>query len=161
MSPFIRRGLLSSRLFSLERRALQRCQHKTDPRRSITSFPVLAAVNEATTSFTPVSLIELALGTVQSTAGLPWWLTIVSCTVAMRTACTLPLAIQQRRRIERLSNVQPILQGWKKTYQQQLKSQNETLSPVAVNKMQEMVRWTWCAIPTLSSRLRLSHDTLV
>ena len=47
--------------------------------------------------------------------GLPWWLAITVATVGLRTVCTLPLAIQNKRRSHRLNKLQPILKAWELT----------------------------------------------
>ncbi|XP_077999514.1 cytochrome c oxidase assembly protein COX18, mitochondrial-like [Glandiceps talaboti] len=50
---------------------------------------------------------------------LPWWLTIIAATVAMRTAIHLPLAIMTQRTMARFENVQPEINGHVELFRQQ------------------------------------------
>jgi inner membrane protein COX18 len=53
-------------------------------------------------------------------AGLPWWASIVTATVCLRSALTLPIAIYQQRAIGRMLAVAPIVQSWGETLKNQL-----------------------------------------
>eukprot|EP00842_Homolaphlyctis_polyrhiza_P003900 jgi/Hompol1/4510/HPOL_003664-RA len=48
-------------------------------------------------------------------SGLPWWAAIVVATIALRSVCTLPLAIQNRLRTLRLRRVEHLLLAWERT----------------------------------------------
>ena len=49
---------------------------------------------------------EILLGLQQST-GMPWWLTIVSSTLVLRSVITLPLAVYQQRKLAQLEIMAP------------------------------------------------------
>jgi hypothetical protein len=53
-------------------------------------------------------------------AGLPWWASIVTATVCLRSALTLPIAVYQQRAIGRMIEVAPIVQSWGETLKNQL-----------------------------------------
>jgi membrane protein insertase Oxa1/YidC/SpoIIIJ len=53
-------------------------------------------------------------------AGLPWWASIVSATVCLRSVLTLPIAIYQQRAIGRMLAAAPIVQSWGETLKNQL-----------------------------------------
>lgn len=53
----------------------------------------------------PVGHFQNMLLTVHDYTGLPWWVTIVGTTVALRTAITLPLAIHQHYIVAKLENL--------------------------------------------------------
>lgn len=53
-------------------------------------------------------------------AGLPWWASIVTSTVCLRSALTLPIAIYQQRAVGRMIAVAPIVQSWGETLKNQL-----------------------------------------
>ncbi|KAJ3165371.1 Cytochrome c oxidase assembly protein cox18, mitochondrial [Geranomyces variabilis] len=84
---------------------------------------ITTSTTAATTHLTlaPTTWIDALMTTVHVSSTLPWWATIVTCTVALRAACTLPLALQQRKRMERLAKIVPLLKGWEQTYHMQLK----------------------------------------
>ncbi|KAI9005440.1 60Kd inner membrane protein-domain-containing protein [Phycomyces nitens] len=48
-------------------------------------------------------------------AGLPWWMTIVGATIALRTSMTLPIAIYQQRSMSRMIELAPMVQSWAET----------------------------------------------
>lgn len=74
-----------------------------------TSLPVVLAGN--------ASVLE----TLHSTAvGLPWWATIVTSTVALRSCLTLPIAVYQQRSIGRMIQLAPMLQSWAETLKMQV-----------------------------------------
>ncbi|KAI8925676.1 60Kd inner membrane protein-domain-containing protein [Entophlyctis helioformis] len=86
--------------------------------------PVSALVHLMDTIHTPPDWLIDAVGFV----GMPWWLTIVSTTVALRTICTLPLAVQNKMRSHRLKQIQPLLEAWERTIGSQLQRQARTPS---------------------------------
>lgn len=53
---------------------------------------------------TPVHLCENFLVSVQQASGLPWWLSIVTATLSVRTLITLPLAAYQMVIIAKVSD---------------------------------------------------------
>ncbi|KAG2184386.1 hypothetical protein INT43_000295 [Umbelopsis isabellina] len=53
-------------------------------------------------------------------AGLPWWASIVTATVCLRSALTLPIAVYQQRAIGRMLAAAPIVQSWGETLKNQL-----------------------------------------
>ena len=57
---------------------------------------------------TPVQLTEELLVGVQQASGLPWWLSIVCSTLALRTTITLPLAAYQMVIIAKVCASKPI-----------------------------------------------------
>ncbi|KAH6589936.1 hypothetical protein BASA50_009639 [Batrachochytrium salamandrivorans] len=85
--------------------------------------------SSASTTLSPVSLLVSLMDTIHSIPltdmgsfnGTPWWLVICSTTVLLRSICTLPLAIQNKRRSDRLEKIQPLLKGWESTLGIQLK----------------------------------------
>jgi inner membrane protein COX18 len=48
-------------------------------------------------------------------AGLPWWGTIVTSTLLLRTSLTLPIAIYQQRSLGRMLQLAPMVQSWQTT----------------------------------------------
>lgn len=59
----------------------------------------------STTEFFPVKLAEDYILAVHDFTGLPWWASIILCTVTLRTLITLPLFIVAQRNIARYANV--------------------------------------------------------
>lgn len=53
-------------------------------------------------------------------AGLPWWASIVTATICLRSALTLPIAVYQQRAIGRMLAAAPIVQSWGETLKNQL-----------------------------------------
>ncbi|KAI9481503.1 MAG: 60Kd inner membrane protein-domain-containing protein, partial [Benjaminiella poitrasii] len=52
--------------------------------------------------------------------GLPWWVTIVTSTLLLRSAMTLPIAIYQQRSIAKMINLAPMIQSWAETLKVQV-----------------------------------------
>lgn len=86
------------------------------------------SIPEATESALPsiLALNESILNTIHH-AGLPWWATIVTGTLILRTSLTLPIAIYQQRSMGTMINLAPMVQSWAET----LKSQVATESKLA------------------------------
>ncbi|KAI8998151.1 60Kd inner membrane protein-domain-containing protein [Gaertneriomyces semiglobifer] len=80
------------------------------PKRYLSLLPVLDQI-----PLSPITWAEKGLQLAQASTGLPWWATIITCTIALRSTCTLPLAVQQRRRVARLESLQPLLDSWRQT----------------------------------------------
>ena len=59
------------------------------------------------------SAVQSLLEYVHTTTGLPWWLTIVVCTVAART-CMLPLMFYMKKVCKRLAVIRPKLLEYRK-----------------------------------------------
>ncbi|KAJ3285233.1 Cytochrome c oxidase assembly protein cox18, mitochondrial, partial [Rhizoclosmatium sp. JEL0117] len=53
--------------------------------------------------------------TMLHSAGLPWGTAVIVGTIAFRVAFTAPIAVVQRRRVERLAAIQPVLRAWETT----------------------------------------------
>lgn len=54
---------------------------------------------------TPVEYAQKFLLTVHENTGLPWWATIVCCTILLRTCVTIPLAVYQHYILAKLENL--------------------------------------------------------
>lgn len=54
---------------------------------------------------TPVELLQTGLIQVHTMTGLPWWLSIICCTVGLRAAFTLPLTIYQHYVMAKLEHL--------------------------------------------------------
>ncbi|KAI8581034.1 hypothetical protein K450DRAFT_234320 [Umbelopsis ramanniana AG] len=59
-------------------------------------------------------------------AGLPWWASIITATVCLRSALTLPIAVYQQRAVGRMLAVAPIVQSWGETLKNQLAREGKT-----------------------------------
>jgi membrane protein insertase Oxa1/YidC/SpoIIIJ len=59
-----------------------------------------------------VSMNEHLLELAHQSFGLPWWATIITVTVGLRTVITLPLALRQLRLTARLLELRPTLKAW-------------------------------------------------
>ncbi|KAI9009134.1 membrane insertase OXA1/ALB3/YidC [Hyaloraphidium curvatum] len=73
----------------------------------------------ALASFHPLIATQALLETIHA-AGLPYWATIVVVTVALRTFLTLPIAVVQRTRQQRLRNLRPVILSWEQTFRRQV-----------------------------------------
>ncbi|KAI9093125.1 60Kd inner membrane protein-domain-containing protein [Phlyctochytrium arcticum] len=91
------------------------------PRSVLALASIPPALQESSLSFSPVAFTETALILAQSSTGLPWWLTIIGFTTALRLTITFPLAVQQRRRMARLASLAPVIKAWEATFRQMLK----------------------------------------
>ncbi|KAI8976532.1 60Kd inner membrane protein-domain-containing protein [Pilobolus umbonatus] len=49
------------------------------------------------------------------TSGLPWWATLISSTVILRSVMTLPIAVYQQRSIGKMIALAPMVQSWGET----------------------------------------------
>ena len=58
-----------------------------------------------TTEFFPVKLAQDYTLAVHDFTGLPWWASIILCTIMLRTVITLPLFVVAQRNIARYANV--------------------------------------------------------
>lgn len=72
-----------------------------------TSLPAVLAANET------------ILTTIHS-AGLPWWATIVTGTLILRSTLTLPIAIYQQRSMGTMINLAPMVTSWAETLKVQV-----------------------------------------
>ncbi|KAI8921163.1 60Kd inner membrane protein-domain-containing protein [Powellomyces hirtus] len=123
-----------------QREPLRRCYDSSRPVTS-TSLPWCWGLAADVSNYAaPTAWIDALMTTTHSATGFPWWLTIITCTVAMRAACTFPLAIQQRKRMERLASLTPLLSAWEQTYRQQLMRNRREMSPVAMKNLQYMYK---------------------
>ena len=72
--------------------------------------------------YTPIGLIQSSLEFLHVQANLPWWLAIISCTIALRVLM-FPLAVKVQANAARLNNIRPQMEklmGKMKHYQQVL-----------------------------------------
>ncbi|KAG0739633.1 hypothetical protein G6F62_008029 [Rhizopus arrhizus] len=53
-------------------------------------------------------------------AGLPWWATIISSTLLLRSTFTLPIAIYQQRSLAKMIALAPMVQSWAETLKVQV-----------------------------------------
>lgn len=85
----------------------------------------LAVNHEATESSLPAILAinENILNTIHH-AGLPWWATIVTGTLILRTSLTLPIAIYQQRSMGTMINLAPMIQSWAETLKNQVANES-------------------------------------
>jgi membrane protein insertase Oxa1/YidC/SpoIIIJ len=118
--------LPTSRRIALERSILPATVFITK-RHSSTNVPL----PEEATSHTP-ELINALLAANQHFvetfhgAGLPWWASIITATVCLRSALTLPIAVYQQRAVGRMLAVAPIVQSWGETLKNQLAREGKT-----------------------------------
>lgn len=118
--------LPTSRRIALKRSILPATVFITK-RHSSTNVPL----PEETTSHTP-ELINALLAANQHFvetfhgAGLPWWASIITATVCLRSALTLPIAVYQQRAVGRMLAVAPIVQSWGETLKNQLAREGKT-----------------------------------
>ena len=63
-------------------------------------------------SFAPICHLQHGLETLQATTGAPWWVVIVGTTITLRTVVTLPLTVNQQRRLARAELLAPRLREW-------------------------------------------------
>ncbi|KAK5666229.1 hypothetical protein QVD99_006996 [Batrachochytrium dendrobatidis] len=97
-------------------------------------FSSTTSIESSDLSLSPVSLLVNLMDTIHATpliafelySGTPWWLVIVGTTIFLRTMCTLPLAIQNKQRTDRLRKLQPVLMAWESTLGLQLKHGHRT-----------------------------------
>lgn len=85
-------------------------------------------------SLTPIHLMETFISLIHNSPVFvehPYYISIIFATITLRSLTTLPLAIQQRRRMKRLATVYPILKAWEQT----LKRQNIPGGVSAVSKL--------------------------
>lgn len=68
------------------------------------------AVTSALGVYTPVGLLQTILEFVHNTLHLPWWLSIVSVTVAIRVAL-FPLAVKMQTNAAKIANINPHAQA--------------------------------------------------
>ncbi|KAI8328169.1 60Kd inner membrane protein-domain-containing protein [Choanephora cucurbitarum] len=92
-----------------------------------TSWPLSSSLI-ATTAINPNSLdasLPAVLATNESIlqtihTSLPWWATIVSSTILLRSCLTLPIAIYQQQSIGTMIQLAPMVQSWGETLKQEL-----------------------------------------
>ncbi|KAJ3121782.1 Cytochrome c oxidase assembly protein cox18, mitochondrial [Nowakowskiella sp. JEL0407] len=68
----------------------------------------------------PVALSTRLLSFVHSDLSLPWYLSIISSTLLLRTTITFPIALIQRNRVDRLRSLSAILKAWESSYRKQV-----------------------------------------
>eukprot|EP00052_Salpingoeca_macrocollata_P003749 m.37512 g.37512 ORF g.37512 m.37512 type:complete len:342 (-) comp13618_c0_seq2:104-1129(-) len=56
----------------------------------------------------------------QESTGLPWWATILTTTIVLRSTITLPLAVYQRKVLAKAELLQPTILEWRKALQYKL-----------------------------------------
>ncbi|RCH81476.1 membrane insertase cox18 [Rhizopus stolonifer] len=56
--------------------------------------------------------------------GLPWWATIVSSTILLRSCLTFPIAVYQQQSIGKMINLAPMVQSWGETLKTQVGKQS-------------------------------------
>ncbi|KAI9250008.1 60Kd inner membrane protein-domain-containing protein [Sporodiniella umbellata] len=78
-----------------------------DPVESDASLPSVLGLNES-----------VLLGI--HAAGVPWWLTIASSTLLLRSCLTLPIAVYQQRSVGKMVALAPMIQSWGETLKQQM-----------------------------------------
>ncbi|KAG1437647.1 hypothetical protein G6F56_013005 [Rhizopus delemar] len=88
----------------------------------LSSSTALTQIDPTTTESTLPSILALNESVLTSVheAGFPWWLTIVSSTLLLRTSCTLPIAVYQQRSLGKMIELAPMVQSWAETLKTQL-----------------------------------------
>ncbi|KAI8823767.1 60Kd inner membrane protein-domain-containing protein [Fimicolochytrium jonesii] len=56
------------------------------------------------------------LTTLHQTTNLPWYLTLITATLTLRTCLTLPLALDQKKRLERFHTATTLIKAWENTF---------------------------------------------
>ncbi|KAG1463050.1 hypothetical protein G6F46_003855 [Rhizopus delemar] len=78
-----------------------------DPQSTESTLPSILALNES-------------ILTSMHHAGLPWWATIISSTLLLRSTFTLPIAIYQQRSLAKMIALAPMVQSWAETLKVQI-----------------------------------------
>lgn len=78
-----------------------------DPQSTESTLPSILALNES-------------ILTSMHHAGLPWWATIISSTLLLRSTFTLPIAIYQQRSLAKMIALAPMVQSWAETLKVQV-----------------------------------------
>lgn len=75
------------------------------------NFGLQRSIGQSRRSFVTetISVLTSSIQSIHSVTGLPWWAVIPLTTITLRSLWTLPLAIIQRQRIQKQSELRPIV----------------------------------------------------
>jgi inner membrane protein COX18 len=88
------------------------------------STAIMTAVSETTTLPAILAMNESIFYQIHN-AGLPWWATIVTSTLLLRSSMTLPIAIYQQRAMGKMINLAPMVQSWAETLKVQVAKESQ------------------------------------
>lgn len=88
------------------------------------STAMITTVTETTTLPALLATNESIFYSIHN-AGLPWWATIVTSTLLLRSSMTLPIAIYQQRAMGKMINLAPMVQSWAETLKIQVAKESQ------------------------------------
>ena len=94
--------------------------------------------------YSPIGLIQSSMEWLHLHSGLPWWASIVTCTLILRTAL-FPIAIRMQANTARMNNIRPQTEKLTAKVKHHNRFGQRNLSALANNKLMELYREHNCS----------------
>ncbi len=94
--------------------------------------------------YSPIGLIQLSMEWIHLHTGMPWWASIITCTIILRTAL-LPIAIKMQANTARMNNIKPETEKLMAKIKHHNRFGQHNLTAIANKKLLDLYREHKCS----------------